>query len=509
MTMSRILCVLIPLLLFSCDSREQPAQLVQENPKQADNQAREEKLELNPVYKELYQAYEQYKEPSIQGRRFKHGDILPLIRRLRPPFEVKQAGQSIEGLSIHLVRWGNGPKTVLLWSQMHGDEPTATMALMDIFNFLSASDSFDALRQRLQSEVTLYFIPMLNPDGAEKYQRRNALDIDLNRDALRLQMPESQILKRVRDETQAQWGFNLHDQNPYYAAGNAPHTASISFLAPAYNFEKEINEVRGNAMRMIVLMNKLLQEHIPGKVAKYDDTFEPRAFGDNIQKWGTSTILIESGGLGGDPEKQQLRRLNFTILLAAFDAIASGSYRPAEIQDYESIPFNNGNAYHDLIIREAQVEKKGKWYVVDLGFRHAEVDYNGYRDHYHRASLADIGDLSTFYAYEQLDARGYRIVSGKTHPQVFAGLDALRSQDIPGLLRQGYTTFQFAKLPPRSQWAELPIEATEAGKKPSNEVRLYGNPSFLLQKDGRHRYAVINGYLYDLGNEEGIRERMR
>ena len=44
-------------------------------------------------------------------------------------------------------------------------------------------------------------------------------------------------------------------------------------------------------------------------MGRYSDEFEPRAFGDNIQKWGTNTILIESGGIFGDEEKQYLRKL--------------------------------------------------------------------------------------------------------------------------------------------------------------------------------------------------------
>ena len=38
--------------------------------------------------------------------------------------------------------------------------------------------------KRILSALTLYVVPMLNPDGAERYQRRNAQNIDLNRDAL-------------------------------------------------------------------------------------------------------------------------------------------------------------------------------------------------------------------------------------------------------------------------------------------------------------------------------------
>ena len=495
--MKRLIPLLCLLCFLACNSREQSSTRGAEAESQP-AEATARPLELNPVYHQLYEAHEKYREPTIRQQRFKQADIEPLIQRLQLPFQTRKAGQSIEGRSIYLVQLGNGPKTVLLWSQMHGDESTATMALLDIFNFFSTSDEFDPLRRQLLNELTLYFIPMLNPDGAERFQRRNAIDIDLNRDALRLQCPEAQILKTIRDQTQAQWGFNLHDQSRYYGAGYEPATASISFLAPAFNLTKDINEVRGNAMRLIGLLNQTLQEYIPNKVARYDDEFEPRAFGDNIQKWGTSTILIESGGLANDPEKQELRRLNFTALMAAFEAIASGRYTQSNIQDYEKIPFNNNNAFHDLILREAQIQKNGQWFTVDLGFRHAQADYNNHKAYYPRATLADIGDLSTFHAYESFDARGYRIVPGLTYTKALPNLSALRQLDIAALLRQGYTTFQLQQEPKRQEWAEIPAEITGPGKKPSNEIRLNGNPSFLLQKDGAFHYAVINGFLYDL-----------
>jgi hypothetical protein len=194
---------------------------------------------------------------------------------------------------------------------MHGNESTATMALFDLFNFLEGKgDPYDAIRQLLKSQLQLKFIPMLNPDGADAFKRRNALDIDLNRDAISLISPEAVVLKKARDDFEPEFGFNLHDQQIYYNVVNTPKQATISLLAPAYNEATEINDVRGRAMQTIASMNHLLQQLIPGQVGKYDDAFEPRAFGDNIQKWGTRTILIESGGLKGDPENQMLRRVD-------------------------------------------------------------------------------------------------------------------------------------------------------------------------------------------------------
>ena len=66
---------------------------------------------------------------------------------------------------------------------MHGDEPTATQAIFDIFNFLQSED-FQDEKDAMLSNLTVHFLPMLNPDGAERFQRRNLLGIDINRDAI-------------------------------------------------------------------------------------------------------------------------------------------------------------------------------------------------------------------------------------------------------------------------------------------------------------------------------------
>ncbi|MGI9552034.1 MAG: M14 family metallopeptidase, partial [Aurantibacter sp.] len=270
------------------------------------------------ITESLYDTYEKYKEPLLEKRRIKHHEIQPLLNKLKldPRFKVKTVGRSIEGRNLSLVSIGTGETSVFLWSQMHGNEPTATQAIFDILNFFKSAD-FEEEKEAILGHLTLHFLPMLNPDGAERYQRRNLLGIDINRDALRLQSPEGRTLKRIRDSLDANFGFNLHDQSRYYNAERTEKPATISYLAPAYNYEKEINEVRGNAMKVIVFMNEILQKYAVGQVGRYNDDFEPRAFGDNIQKWGTSTILIESGGYVNDREKQEIRKLNYVSILSA------------------------------------------------------------------------------------------------------------------------------------------------------------------------------------------------
>ena len=290
----------------------------------------------------LYDSYDSYRDLSIIRKKFTHQELMSSLEKFRSngKYNFKKIGKSMENKEIWMVTIGHGNTHILAWSQMHGDESTATMALLDILNFFSANDQFDDLRNRILENVTIHLIPMLNPDGAGKFKRRNHLDIDLNRDAARLQFPESKILKSVRDSINPKFGFNLHDQSTRYTVGESYKSAALSFLAPAYNYEKDINDVRSRGMLVISNIFSEVSRFIPGHMAKYNDDFEPRAFGDNMMKWGTSSILIESGGWKNNFDKQFIRKLNFISLLVGFQSIAFEYYQNADIEVYQNIPEN-------------------------------------------------------------------------------------------------------------------------------------------------------------------------
>ena len=452
----------------------------------------------------LYETYEAYKEQSLNKRRIKHHELQPLLTEYRknPKFTVKTVGRSIEGRDLSLISIGSGKINVFLWSQMHGNEPTATQAIFDIFNFLK-SDDFIKEKKEILGSLTLHFLPMLNPDGAEVYQRRNLLGVDINRDALQLQSPESRVLKRVRDSLEADFGFNLHDQSTYYNAERTEKPATISYLAPAYNYEKDINEVRGNAMKIIVFMNKIIQNYAPGQVGRYNDDFEPRAFGDNIQKWGTSTILIESGGYANDVEKQEIRKLNYVSILSAIYTIAKGNYHDMPLDDYEKIPENDRKLF-DLKLKNATYELLGNSYMLDIGINRLEVGKDGNTDFWYSSRVTDQGDLSTYYGYETLDASGYTIKSGKVYPEVLEFFEQLKNLDVVSLLKEGYTYLRVENIPKERIESPYPIQVISKKYKISELYLEVGiNPTFLLEKDGSLRYAVINGFLIDLENGTG------
>jgi len=373
---------------------------------------------------DLYHSYESFREKSLENKRFKYSDIVPLIEQLKNKniFKVDKVGKSIEGRDLYLISLGSGKTKVFLWSQMHGDEPTATAALFDMFNFFSDDSGSPELKKYLLSNLSISIIPKVNPDGAELFQRRNIVEIDLNRDVVRLQTPEAITLKNVFDSLNADFGFNLHDQGRDYSVGNSSNPASISFLAPSPDYDKSLTVPRENAMKLIGHTTEILNEFIPGHIAKYTDDYEPRAFGDNFTKWGTGVILLESGGWRGDREKQFLRKINYIAILSSLNSIASGFYNKTDLSVYESIP-NNEKFMMDFILRNLILKRDDKKYIMDVGINYEEVNINGAKDFYLKASIEDVGDLSVYSGYDEIDLAGYIIEPGKTKPEVYNSLE--------------------------------------------------------------------------------------
>ena len=340
---------------------------------------------------------------AISKRRFTHAELWAALDTFSrsPSLRVAEIGRSVQGRPIRAITYGNGPTTVLLWSQMHGDESTATMALADIIAWLSTSYlSRDPLRARIASELTVVMVPMLNPDGAEVFQRENAMGVDVNRDARRLSTPEGRALKSLRDSLRPQFGFNLHDQSARTLTSPGDKQVAIALLAPAADADRGYGPVRARARLVAAGIASVLGAEIPERLAVYDDSFNPRAFGDLMQAWGTSTVLIESGALPDDPEKQRLRALNVMAIVSALEMIATGRYRDMDPAAYEALP-RNGRSAVDILIRSAHLVLPGaEPMLVDVALNYDEPVAR--RD----PRLREIGDLSAVIAIDTIDASG-------------------------------------------------------------------------------------------------------
>jgi hypothetical protein len=291
---------------------------------------------------------------QIQPSDVRHGDLKKYLDKLKSSgIKVEEVGRSGANREIYRVEWGTGPLKVFMWSQMHGDEPTATSALMDMFAYFQKHRNEPWIK-KIGETMTIRAVPMLNPDGQELYQRRNLQGIDINRDATDLKTPEARLLKQLRDSWFPEIGFNLHNQGALTSVSRTPKQAAISLLVVYGDAAKTTSFGHERNQRVASAMVAALQKFIPGHIGRYSDEWTPNAFGDNFSAWGTPTILIETGALHGHDELY-LVKMNFIAITTALNSVATGSERGQDPLLYVNLPENASGVLANYVFRRANL----------------------------------------------------------------------------------------------------------------------------------------------------------
>ena len=406
---------------------------------------------------ELWQSWPDERFVQTPAPCLRPADLADELQRLTDlhsgSIQLEEIGRSFQGRPIHMITLGHGPHTVLLWSQMHGDEPSATPALLDIAHFLLArADEPEAAA--ILEDLTLLMIPMLNPDGSEIYERRNQQAIDINRDGLHLATPEGRILKKIRDESEPMLGFNLHDQDRRMAVGDTGVLATNSVLAVSGDREGTVTPGRMLAKRACSAIAEVLDLFMPGGVARFDEDWNPRAFGDNITAWGTPVVLIESGGLPPGREFADLTRLNFVAILTVLEELARNDLEDHDPEVYENLPRNRRDAWADVVVRGGFMRQgeNGPSYRADLAFN-LDLDDRDLAGcttgHAPRSYIAEIGDAEFLGAGRVVDASdSLLVVPFSAGVEGWKARRWLNAEVLKDLARLGVGTV-FWEVPPR------------------------------------------------------------
>ncbi|BBA17504.1 M14 family zinc carboxypeptidase [Blattabacterium cuenoti] len=372
----------------------------------------------------LFQNYEFFKDSRIgDSKIFKYSDLLKVMNKYKNICSIIPIGLSIEKRKIFKIKWGIGKNKIFIWSQMHGNETTGTKSMFDLFHFFLLKKNCD-LVQFLKKNLTLSFIPMLNPDGSEIFQRRNAINIDLNRDAICLQSPEIQILFQEIEKDKPHILFNLHDQRSIYNVGHKSfNPAILSFLSPSISMDKNAYSIsRKKSMGVINFIAKEIHKILPniGSIGRFSDELYPTATGDRLQKLGYPCVLIESGNYPKDLKKKIIRKYSVLSVLSGIYFISfQGKNLEKNYKSYFDIP-ENKNILLDKIYRKVQIRKNKNKFFVDIGLMNFEKLDIMKKNISIFTKIVDIGDLSHFFAYEESIVRGKKFYGekGESFPKI-------------------------------------------------------------------------------------------
>jgi hypothetical protein len=115
-----------------------------------------------------------------------------------------------------------------------------------------------------------------------------------------------------------------------------------------------------------------------------------------------------------------------------------------------------------------------------------------------------LGDLSIFFAYETLEPDGYELYNGEYYENSIKKPADLLKLNPVALLKAGITKVlvEFNIQPGRIPGFPLDLVSQTEGE--GNPIFVGKNPSFILSKGNQPDWAVVNGFLIDLQEEEEI-----
>ena len=321
-------------------------------------------------------------------------------------FDKKLIGHSFLGKPIHSVHWGAGPLRVLVWSQMHGNESTGLRAMMELLSdWVSSKDHI------LLNKLTIVYIPQLNPDGAEKWTRRNAQNIDLNRDLRAKQSPEIACFVRLLDEFRPDIALNLHDQRTFFSQKEQGLPSSLALAVPKTSESLSTDSRIANNRRF--LRDYILQMYNRIDFSKregwsvFDESYYPRSIGEYVQESGCATLLVESGVVGTDLSRSLSVQQTKSFLKSFLSGLSSDLLfhdRSADthLDGTQAWPFpKNEQGLVDLKVQNARIQCLNSSWETDLAIW-LKDEYRDGRPCF-IPILHDVGDLRHLHSRVALD----------------------------------------------------------------------------------------------------------
>ncbi len=149
-----------------------------------------------------------------------HEELISFVEKICSSSQfmsLEYIGQSVEGRKIPAVKIStsifgedNTKIKVFFFAQQHGNEQSGKEGALQLLDLIEKGELNDPLKN-----IDLIIVPQVNPDGSEKNQRRNANDMDLNRNHLILTEPETAALHNLFNEHMPKVTLDVHEYFPY------------------------------------------------------------------------------------------------------------------------------------------------------------------------------------------------------------------------------------------------------------------------------------------------------
>ncbi|VAX18568.1 hypothetical protein MNBD_IGNAVI01-3219, partial [hydrothermal vent metagenome] len=157
----------------------------------------------------------------------------------------------------------------------------------------------------------------------------------------------------------------------------------------------------------------------------------------------------------------------------------------------------------DLLLRNVTTVNDGKEYLIDIGINQNEEGTSNNRDFYFDGVIEDVGDLSTFYGYDEIDCKGMKLEQAKIYPETFASINELKKIDIQKkILANGYSFVKVDSTITEDKFTLLPINIIKRNSDIKMEFKLDEPANFILTENDELIFTCVNGFLYDVRSQK-------
>lgn len=273
-------------------------------------------------------------------------------------------GQSVKGRDLYLAKFGYNDEnpTVLYLTQQHGNEVLTTEGALQFIKHLTSNSK--EVKEMLEN-VNILVAPRLNVDGAEgdvdfslddyvagTHTRYNANKVDLNRDHVDRNQPETKALhENVLQKYKPDYMIDLHHQGAETTLGDTDELVSGSILYPTNeNVDPEIVE---KSKQLGAVLYNTVEARGFGTLSKYIGGSAPTISRNGLAvEYGIATLLFEMRGMAdhyredyvlGQKSNGYLIKQAVISLEATAKAIADGSIEEADTSFWDTLPESSYN----------------------------------------------------------------------------------------------------------------------------------------------------------------------
>ncbi len=125
--------------------------------------------------------------------------------------------------------------TLYIAAAKHGNEQSAKEAALLLIRDLSAGELTPLLQ-----EINVLVLPMANPYGTRFNLRRNEQNLDLNRDQVKLESPESEIINRIFREWMPEATLDVHEKGDDYYQVSVGCVSNVNIHPAIQDFSRKV-----------------------------------------------------------------------------------------------------------------------------------------------------------------------------------------------------------------------------------------------------------------------------